>query len=77
MEWDYNSLWSADYGTSQSIEKDIPTSKRRDEYDVVAALPFRYPMRYQGARFRRPLEEFVHRESYDRSKYRDDEKLEA
>lgn len=46
-----------------------------ENYDIVATLPLGYPMRYQQARFRRPIEEFVHRGSYDDSKYRDDEEL--
>ena len=51
---------------------DVPES-----YDVVAALPLGYPLRYQETRYRRPLEDFVHYGRYDREKYREDDELEA
>lgn len=47
-----------------------------ENYDIVATLPLGYPMRYQQVRYRRPIDEFVHRGSYEESKYRDGEELE-
>lgn len=43
-----------------------------DVYRIPALLPIGYPLKYQSTRYRRPLSEFVHRESFDQSKFRED-----
>jgi nitroreductase len=48
-----------------------------DVYDIPATMPIGYPMKYQETRYRKPPERLVHRETYDRSKFVDDDALAA
>lgn len=49
---------------------DIP-----DVYAIPATMPIGYPMKYQQSRYRKPLDELVHRESYDRERFRELDEL--
>lgn len=49
---------------------DIP-----DVYDLPATLPIGYPRKYQQTRYREPLDQIVHRESYDRERFLEADEL--
>ncbi|MFC7216112.1 nitroreductase family protein [Saliphagus sp. GCM10025334] len=44
-------------------------------YDMPATLPIGYPLKYQETRYRHPVEDLVHRGSYDRSRFREEDEL--
>lgn len=46
-----------------------------DVYDLPATLPVGYPRKYQETRYREPLDQLVHRESYDAERFLDEDEL--